>query len=156
VGGAYIADVLEAASGLNLWREWAKLEVADAAAQTRRQEQSAGAGTDPHGGLGSGQKPDRQGGLGSGQKPDRQGGLIKLKPLRSEYAGIVLSLSKQEHPDTSSYDDPEIVYRVKKKHHAGLIVRSKELERVEELLTNYAARFADDFVAVVPPLEKAE
>src|SRR6266550_8057184 len=27
VGGASIADVLEAASGINLWREWAKLEV---------------------------------------------------------------------------------------------------------------------------------
>src|SRR5437588_10124732 len=27
VGGAYIADVLEAASGINLWREWARMEV---------------------------------------------------------------------------------------------------------------------------------
>ncbi len=27
VGGAYIADVLEAATGVNLWREWARLEV---------------------------------------------------------------------------------------------------------------------------------
>lgn len=114
VGGAYIADVLEAASGLNLWREWAHMEV-------------------------------------SGESSTRQ-----LKPLRNEFAGIVLSLSKQEEPDTSAYDDPEIVYRVRKKHHAGLIVRSKSLERVEELLTQYAARFADDFVAVVPPLEKAE
>ena len=86
VGGAYIADVLEAATGLNLWREWAKMEVG-----TRKQGQSAGAG--------------------------------KLKPLRNEYAGIVLSLSKQESPDTSAYDDPEIVYRVKKRHHAGLILR---------------------------------
>jgi biotin carboxylase len=137
VGGAYIADVLEAASGLNLWREWARIEVADAAAlSTRRQEQLAGAGETLHG----------ERGLGS----------IKLKPLRNEYAGIVLSLSKQEQPDTSAYDDPEIVYRVKKRHHAGVIVRSKKLERVEELLTQYAARFADDFVAVVPPLEKAE
>lgn len=117
VGGAYIADVLEAVSGLNLWREWAKLEVG-----SKREQKSA----------------------------------TKLKPLRNEYAGIVLSLSKQEEPDTSAYDDPEIVYRVKKRHHAGLIVRSKKLERVEELLTQYAVRFADDFVAVVPPLEKAE
>jgi biotin carboxylase len=137
VGGAYIADVLEAASGLNLWREWARIEVADAAAlSTRRQEQSAGAGETLHG----------ERGLGS----------IKLKPLRNEYAGIVLSLSKQEQPDTSAYDDPEIVYRVKKLHHAGLIVRSPKLERVEELLAKYAERFAEDFVAVVPPLEKAE
>jgi hypothetical protein len=133
VGGAYIADVLEAASGLNLWREWARIEVADAAAlSTRRQEQLAG------------------------ETLHRQGGSNKLKPLRNEYAGIVLSLSKQEQPDTSAYDDPEIVYRVKKLHHAGLIVRSPKLERVEELLAKYAERFAEDFVAVVPPLEKAE
>jgi len=30
VGGAYIANVLEYASGFNLWREWAKLETSDA------------------------------------------------------------------------------------------------------------------------------
>ena len=142
VGGAYIADVLEAASGLNLWREWARMEVDDATlaqrpdrGTSRQQQQRAGAG----------QTSESQGRLGK-----------QLKPPRNEYAGIVLSLSKQEFPDTSSYDDPEIVYRVKKLHHAGLIVRSKKLERVEELLTHYAGRFADDFVAVVPPLEKAE
>ncbi|MDQ6653754.1 MAG: ATP-grasp domain-containing protein [Acidobacteriota bacterium] len=123
VGGAYIADVLETASGLNLWREWARIEICDFE-----------------------QKPDRKGGLSSN----------RLKPLRNEYAGIVLSLSRQEHPDTSAYDAAEIIYRVKKRHHAGLIVRSKKLERVEELLTHYAARFAEDFVAIVPPLEKAE
>jgi hypothetical protein len=114
VGGAYIADVLEAASGLNLWREWAKLELAD--------------------------------------KPTAR----KLSPPRKEYAGIILSLAKQEWPDTSSYDDPEVVYRVKKKHHAGLIVRSKKLERVQDLLTQYSTRFARDFEAVLPPLERAE
>lgn len=122
VGGAYIADVLEAASGLNLWREWARMEVGDADVANENGHATA----------------------------------KKFTPLRNDYAGIVLSLSKQESPDTSGYDDPEIVYRVKKLHHAGLIVQSKKLERVEELLTQYAARFVDDFVAVVPPLEKAE
>jgi biotin carboxylase len=142
VGGAYIADVLEAASGVNLWREWARMEVADAG--TRRQEQTRS------------RRQEQE--AGAGEKVDDGKGPVfnKLKPLRNEYAGIVLSLSKQEHPDTSDYDDPEIVYRVKKLHHAGLIVRSPKLERVEDLLTQYAARFADDFVAVVPPLEKAE
>jgi biotin carboxylase len=114
VGGAFIADVLEAASGVNLWREWAKLELAD------------------------------------------QPSSRKLSAPRKEYAGIVLSLAKQEYPDTSMYNDPEVVYRVKKKHHAGLIVRSKKLERVQELLTQYATRFAEDFEAVLPPLERAE
>ena len=113
VGGAYIADVLEAASGINLWREWARLEV-------------------------------------DGVNPRK-----RLRPRR-EYAGIILSLARQERPDTSAYDDPEIVYRVKKKNHVGLIVRSKKRERVTELLNSYAQRFADDFVAVLPPMERPE
>ena len=28
VGGAFIVDTIEAATGINLWREWAKLEIA--------------------------------------------------------------------------------------------------------------------------------
>jgi predicted ATP-grasp superfamily ATP-dependent carboligase len=113
VGGAYIADVLEAASGINLWREWAKLEV-------------------------------------EGTNHDK-----RLRPRR-EHAGIILSLAKQEFPDTSAYDDPEIAYRVKKRNHAGLIVRSKSHDRVTELLTSYGQRFENDFIAVLPPLERPE
>jgi biotin carboxylase len=114
VGGAYIAEVLEAASGVNLWREWARLEIAD------------GKGTP------------------------------RIKPPRKEYAGIILSLAKQEYPDTSEYKEDEIVYRVKKRHHAGLIVRAPGLERVNELLDNYGQRFVEDFVAVAPPPERPE
>jgi hypothetical protein len=114
VGGAYIAEVLEAASGINLWREWAKVELS----QDKR--------------------------------------VNKIRPERKNYAGIILSLAKQEYPDTSTYVDQEIVYRVKKRHHAGLIVSSPKLERVRELLDQYARRFAEDFVAIVPPLERAE
>ena len=114
VGGAYIAEVLEAASGVNLWREWARLEIGDGKA------------------------------------------AAKLPPLRKEYAGIILSLAKQEQPDTSAYVDEEITYRVKKRHHAGLIVRAKELARVTSLLNDYSLRFSDDFVAVAPPPERPE
>ena len=114
VGGAYIADVLEAASGINLWREWARLEIGDGK------------------------------------------GAAKITPLRKEYAGIILSLAKQEQPDTSAYTDEEIVYRVKKKHHAGLIVRAPRLERVNELLGEYGRRFVEDFVAVAPLPERPE
>ncbi len=131
VGGAYIADVLEAASGVNLWREWAKLEIADA---------------DHHASSSDGEKSEARAARAE----------VKVKPLRKEYAGIVLSLAKHEHPDTSLYDDPEIVYRVKKKHHAGLIVRSPKLDRVQQLLTQYTTRFIEDFAAVLPPLERAE
>jgi hypothetical protein len=83
------------------------------------------------------------------------GAKPKLKP-RKDHAGIILSLAKQEFPDTSAYTDAEIVYRVKKKHHAGLIVGATMHERVSELLTNYAARFENDFIAVLPPLERPE
>jgi phosphoribosylamine-glycine ligase len=114
VGGAYISDVLEAASGINLWREWARLEIAD------------------------------------GKAPS------KITPLRKEYAGIILSLAKQEYPDTSAYTDDEIISRVKKRHHAGLIVRAPRLERVNQLLDDYSRRFVEDLVAVAPPPERPE
>jgi biotin carboxylase len=110
VGGAYIAETLEAASGHNLWREWARVEVAHA-------------------------------------RGERIGPLAP----RREYAGIALSLARQEWPDTSAYDDPEIVFRVHKPNHVGLVVRSQNLERVSELLNEYAERFAHDFSAYVPP-----
>jgi hypothetical protein len=114
VGGAYIAEALEAASGINLWREWARIEMA----------------------------------CGNSS--------YKLPATRKEYGGIVLSLARQEYPDTSSYTDEEVVYRVKKRHHVGLVVRSAKLERVEELLDQYARRFSEEFTAIAPPPERAE
>jgi len=112
VGGAYINEMVEAASGLNLWREWARIEIA--------------------------------GGDGS----------YELPATREEHAGVILSLARQEQPDTSSYDDPEVSLRIKRHHHAGLIVRSTDAERIRELLQGYAERFATDFLAVEPPREK--
>ena len=112
VGGAYIADVVEAATGINLWREWAYLEIA--------------AGKEPY----------------------------KLPPARREYAGVILSLARQEYPDTSAYTDPEIVYRVSKYHHAGFVLKSNKAERIRELLDSYTARFRNDFLASQPVPEK--
>jgi hypothetical protein len=77
----------------------------------------------------------------------------RLEPRR-EYGGIALSLARQERPDTSDYADPEIVYRVDKPHHVGLVVRSPDLARVRGLLVDYSARFARDFSATVPPPER--
>ena len=78
-----------------------------------------------------------------------------VKPAtRKMYGGIVLSLARQEYPDTAEYTDPEVVLRIRKRHHAGLIVRSPSLSRVKELLDDYSRRFAADFCAVEPPLER--
>ncbi|APR77080.1 Putative nikkomycin biosynthesis protein, carboxylase [Minicystis rosea] len=110
VGGAHIADLVEASTGLNPWREWAKIEISQ------------------------------------GEEP------YEVPEHRKDYAGLVLSLARQEKPDTSAYDDPEIVWRLDghPAHHVGLIVRASTYERVEELLSSYEPRMARDFMAVLP------
>jgi hypothetical protein len=67
----------------------------------------------------------------------------------------VITLAKQERPDTSAYDDPEIVWRLDKRFHVGVIVRSPSATRVAELVDSYVERFHHDFHAKAPPLEKA-
>ncbi|HWW74488.1 MAG TPA: hypothetical protein VNZ44_03780, partial [Pyrinomonadaceae bacterium] len=67
-----------------------------------------------------------------------------------DYAGICISLARQEWPDTSAYNDPEIVFRLRKLHHVGLLVASHDPERVEWLLNSYAQRFLHDFSATLP------
>jgi len=114
VGGANIEQLVEAASGLNLWGEWARMEIAY-----------------------------------SRNLP------YDVLPSRHDYAGILVCLARQEWPDLSAYNDPEVVYRVDKKHHAGLVVAAADPGRVEWLLGSYVERFARDFLAVLPPLEKA-
>jgi biotin carboxylase len=109
VGGAHIVEMVEAATGLNLWREWARLEVTAA----RREPYT-------------------------------------VPPARTDYAGILLSLARQEWPDTSAYTDPEIAYRVTRRHHAGLVVASSDPDRVTQLLDQYVPRFRDDFFATMP------
>ena len=73
---------------------------------------------------------------------------------KGEYAGVLICLARQEWPDLSGYHDQEIVFRLTKKHHAGLIVASPDKDRVETLIAAYAQRFAYDFLAVAPPLDK--
>jgi biotin carboxylase len=112
VGGAYIADMIEAATGINLWREWARLE------------------------------------LGAGME------AYQLPAARRDYAGVILSLARQEHPDTSSYTDEEIVHRVSKLHHAGFVLKSPRPQRIEQLLDSYSRRFIEDFLATQPVPDK--
>jgi len=112
VGGAHIAELVEAATGLNLWREWARLEIAG-------------------------------------------GKLPYAPPLPAgDYAALLVSLARQEHPDTSAYNDPEIVWRIERPYHVGMIVKSARRERVAELLGQYVERVKRDFATVAPPRDK--
>lgn len=114
VGGANLAEMVEFASGINLWGEWARIESATFKNET-----------------------------------------YQLPTVKNQYAGIVVSLSKYENPDTSSFNDPEIVWRMDKKWHIGMIVVSDSSERVLELLDNYTQRIAAYFHASIPVPNKS-
>jgi biotin carboxylase len=113
VGGAFIAELVEAATDVNLWREWARVEVASLRGET--------------------------------YAPPR---------ALEQYAGSVLCLASTAEPDTSAFRAPEIVMRMKKEHHAGLIVRSSDAERVRMLVEEYSRAFAERFLARMPPPPK--
>ncbi len=111
VGGANIAEMVEAATGVNLWDEWAGIEI--------------------------------------------HGASYQLPPLRSEYGGVIVSLARQEKPDTSGFADPEIFYRLDLKNHIGLVVGAASPARIEALLADYSTRIARDFQAVLPATDRA-
>lgn len=107
VGGAHLAEMVAAASDINLWSEWAAIENS----------------------------------LAKNEK-------YKLPKVKKGYAGIVLTLSKFQHPDLSSFSDSEVCFQVPLDYHAGLIVKSNKKEKVLELLNNYAERLTNDFATV--------
>ncbi len=111
VGGANIMDLIEAATGLNLWREWAKVETQEAA--------------------------------------------YRVGEFRSDYAGLLVSLARQEWPDLASFDAPEVVLRIPKRHHVSLVWRSPSYARVEELQREFLARVQRDFHASAPAPDRA-
>jgi hypothetical protein len=110
VGGAHLAEMVEASSGINLWYEWARLEAAVA-----------------------------------------RGDQYKLPKARKDNAGIIVSLTRQEWPDDSQFNDAEIAWRMRDNpHHIGLIVQSANRDRVAALLDDYASRIQRDYHASAP------
>jgi biotin carboxylase len=82
-----------------------------------------------------------------------RGETYQLPKVRKDHAGIVVSLSRYAHPDTSSFTDPEICWRMNKKWHIGLIVQSPSRERILELLAGYTERIAREYHASLPAEE---
>ncbi|WP_438479869.1 ATP-grasp domain-containing protein [Oleiharenicola lentus] len=111
VGGANIMDLIEAATGLNLWREWAKVELRE--------------------------------------------DYYRVPEYRKDYAGLLVSLARQEWPDLNSFSEPEVVLRIPKRHHVALVWRSPSHARVEQLQADYLARVQRDFHASAPAPDKA-
>ncbi|MEM7103608.1 MAG: ATPase [Bacteroidota bacterium] len=109
VGGAHLAEMVEASSGINLWGEWARLETAEA-----------------------------------------KGIKYKLPKVRNDYAGILVSLSRYAHPDSSSFTAPEICWRLNKEYHIGMILKSNDRQRILGILDDYAHKVFNDFHASAP------
>jgi hypothetical protein len=80
---------------------------------------------------------------------------IAMTPPRQEYGAVVVSLARQEKPDSSSFNDPEVYRRLDVKHHIGLVLRSPDPNRIDQLLTDYIARIQRDWHAALPPADKA-
>ena len=78
----------------------------------------------------------------------------ELPKLRKDFAGVALALANTDTPDTSHYTEEEIVYRVAKPKHVGLIFYSSKEKRVSDLLTTYTERISADFLAVAPAKER--
>ena len=78
-----------------------------------------------------------------------KGTKYALPKIKKGYAGIVLTLSKFQHPDLSSFSDSEVCFRVTLDYHAGLIVKSDSSESVLELLDDYSNRLTADFATVI-------
>jgi hypothetical protein len=101
--------LVQAATGLNLWAEWAKVELADS---------------------------------------------YPVPVPETNYAGLLISLARQEKPDTSAYNDPEITWRLDLTHHVGLLVKSPSLARVDQLMSEYMQRVQTDFHTSLPPTDR--
>ena len=110
VGGANIDKMIEYGTDINLWVEWARLELAHL-----------------------------------------RGATYQLPPVKHEYAGLIVSLARQPWPDTSSYNDPELVWRLNKEHHVGFIFATPDRARIQSLIASYVNRIAVDFTATAPP-----
>lgn len=109
VGGANTSEMVEAATGINLWREWARLEVL--------------------------------------------GDQYELPQPARRHAGVIVSLARHEYPDTSQFTDPEVVYRIVKRHHIGFVLAADSAARIVELQDAYSQRIVSDYAASMPAWE---
>jgi biotin carboxylase len=108
VGGAHISELLEEYSGVNLWEEWAKIELLN------------------------------------------EGETYSPPKAKSGHGGLIISLARQQQPDMSGFDDPEVSWKIQKDYHVGMVVTAPKLDRVTELLDDYADRILKDFHASAP------
>ena len=113
VGGANIDRLVQASSDIDLWREWARLELAHL-------------NKEPY----------------------------VIPKAAKNHAGLLVCLSRDESPDLSGFDAPEVVWKEGKDHHAAILISAKSNDRVDQLVADYKAKLQGEVLAVAPPTEK--
>jgi len=113
VGGAHIPDLVEAATGINIWREWAKLETALLRNQAYEVEKPTGF-----------------------------------------FAGLIIALAKELHPDTSDFECEEVVKFLPIDYHIGIVYKSADERKVEQRLDEAAQIITEKILNILPPKDK--
>ncbi|WP_340201490.1 ATPase [Ascidiimonas sp. W6] len=112
VGGAYIADMVEASTGISLWKEWAIIENKILANES-----------------------------------------YQLPINTYKAAGLLVSLAKEKHPDTSIFTDVEIVKRLQKEYHVGFVFSAEDEEIIQDKLDQFATIVTEKFLNIIPPTD---
>jgi len=113
VGGAHIPDLVEAATGINIWKEWAKLETA-----LLRNEK------------------------------------YEVAKPTGFFAGLIIALAKDLHPDTSEFECEEIYKFLPIDYHIGIVYKSDNETKIQEKLDESAATITEKILNILPPKEK--
>ena len=110
VGGANIDVLVEQTSGVNLWREWLRMELCALRATS-----------------------------------------YTTPPLKARYGAMLTCLTRQAWPDLEDFDAVEVVWKLHRLHHAGLVLVSPEFSRLQSRLIEYKRRMEEQFLAILPP-----
>lgn len=113
VGGAHIPDLVEAATGINIWREWARLETALL-----------------------------------------QNKIYEVEKPTGFFAGLIIALAKELHPDTTTFECEEVVKFLPIDYHIGIVYKSTDEGKVEQRLDEAARMITENILNILPPKDK--
>ncbi|HRN49167.1 MAG TPA: ATP-grasp domain-containing protein [Niabella sp.] len=113
IGGAHIPDMIEAATGVNVWKEWAKLETA-----ILREEK------------------------------------YTVEETKNLYAGLLISLAKEEKPDTKPFECAEVNKFLEIKSHIGIVYQSDNADVIINKINEATDLITKDLLSIMPPKTK--
>lgn len=113
IGGAHIPDLIEASTGVSIWREWAKIE--DALLKNKE---------------------------------------YSVQPTGEYFAGLIVALAKEKHPDLSIFDCDEIFRYLPIDHHVGLVFKSDSESKIMYRLNEAIEKIQAQYLNIIPPTKK--